>query len=596
MKVSLSRMSDYLPPRKPWSVDQFQSYRRHVTDFVDTNIVPLVRSNRCSRIVLHGPVKGGKREIAEYTALRDAVTSGQAQRVHAFTSAWHRTADDDQRSELKQHNLHVFSIISKEKAIECIRWIKTQIENGRDVVIHLDECDHGSGVRQLLGRVWREIRENNRVTVILYSATPEEVLYSDEIDSDSEYDDLIDTMMNTGHYLKYTPPSAFCGPARFLDENLVRNAMPFFQGTSLTPQGREICTGLRECMSLNPRRNMVFLRLSYSTLRQDRGNRKASKSIHQFLRVIDQIPELNGVSVLVDKDEHFECNSPRVLKERIQWSNPTYWNLKATGVPILIVADQTSTRSTEWAFHDRVYAEHDFRNIVQFGTTSQAQERVNHYDTKYGGFQPIIVYGSVKTFQLSAGRISYEEYLTNEWYSRKVDRRRSGDSELYEVKNTATGELHPGSQTPVTREESDRILQESGSYADQSLSARVRGSVRNVAIVDTTWHSCNVETFDEVSRSEEFRRQSGVHRFQNPFIPPQMIGDLFTGYLRERRVFQYSEVSDSRWGFNRTTNGPRLTVCYRDGVLGIALRTLIGFEIQNTLSAFRSMYRVRQPS
>jgi hypothetical protein len=583
-----------VPPPKPWSVDIFQQYRAHLSSFVDENIVPLIRADRCRRILVRAPVKSGKREIAEYTALRDLVT-GEPIRVHAFVSAWHRVADDEQRNELKQHNLHVFSIVSGSKAIECIGWIETQINEGHHVVIHLDECDHGAGATQILGKIWRHIREKqSSVTTVLYSATPEEVLYSGQAGQveDADFQNMVEEMLSAGDYVRYTPPEGFYGPAKFIDEGLVEEATPFFRkldgkNFTLTPQGRQICDDLRRSIATNPTRNIVVLRLSYSDLGKGQTDRKQNKSIYQFLQNIDQIVG-NDFLVIVDKDEKFEHRSQRVMPDRIQWANPVYWQLKATGVPILVIIDQTSSRSTEWRCHNRIFATHEFRNILQFGTISQAQERVNHYHGRYGGFQPIKVYGNVKTFLLSAGRINYETYLTNEWYSRKVR-----DEELYNIKNTSTDELHPECASgPVSREEADRILQECASYADASLSARVRGSVKNVVRVRTTWHPCDTDTFQTVSTSQEFVEQAGNHQFQNPFNAVHMDGDRFQGYLRGWSVLEYSrDVEQSRWGFNTTTNAPRVTVCYRDGVLGVALRTIVGFETQNTLTAFRSMYK-----
>ena len=599
-----------LPPQKPWSVDVFQEFRPGICEFVDHNISPLIRCNECSRVLIRAPVKSGKREIAEYIALRDQI-NGEPRRVHAFVSAWHRKADDEQRDELRQHNLEVFSIINRKEADSCIRWIENQTTHRREVVIHLDECDHGTGTRQILGRIWRHIREHGYITTILYSATPEEVLYSDEIDVDGDFTDMIDTLMNTGCYLRYNPEfynprvsltTGYCGPRAFLEAGLVTDATPFFRIDShgnihLSTQGLQIITDLQHNLVANPNRNLNIVRLSYSVTGSDRDNRKDNKAIYQFFKNLHNIPELVPFLIMIDKDENFDIRSQRIIRERIQWSNPEYWRRQAPNIPTLIILDQTSTRSTEWACHDRIYAVHDFRNTLQFGTVSQAQERVNHYANKYGEFQPIRVFGSLKTFQLSAGVIDYETYLANEWEMRKVDRRRSGNNnDMYEVKNTLTRELHPECSVPVTRDEAERILQENASFANKSISARVRGAIKNVAIVQTTWHECNEASFDEVSQTELFRAQTLLdngrhHTFQNPFSNPRMDGNRTMGYLREWKVFEYADIEYERWGFNMTTNHPRITICYNNNRLGVALRSLSGFETQNTLTAFKTMYK-----
>ena len=74
-------------------------------------MVPLIDSKICRVIVLRAPVKSGKREIVEYSAMRD-IECKKPKRVHGFISAWHRTADLDQRNELTVHNIQVFSIIN----------------------------------------------------------------------------------------------------------------------------------------------------------------------------------------------------------------------------------------------------------------------------------------------------------------------------------------------------------------------------------------------------------------------------------------------------------------------------------------------------
>jgi hypothetical protein len=600
-------MDRAIPPPKPWSVDTFQQHRKHLTDFVDTRIVPLIRSDYCRRILIRAAVKSGKREIAEYTALRDKIT-GEPKRVHCFVSAWHRVADDEQREELRKHNLHVFSIINREEAKKCIEWIRGEISKGRSVVVHLDECDHGTGTRQILASIWRQICDNVKVTTILYSATPEEVLYSNEIDQDQDFIDMRDEFITTGIIVRYDPiyynpsqnmRSGFCGPRAFLDAELVKDAVPFFEETSngafqLTSQGREICLKLQEDIRTNPNRNILVLRLSYSKLRQGRNNRKVNKSIYQFLLNINQFPELENYLVIVDKGEDFESSSQTILKERIQWSNQTYWRGKATNIPIIIVLDQTSTRSTEWCCHDRIHTVHTFRNTLQFATDSQAGERVNHYADKYGGFQPINVYGSVKTFSLSAGRISYENYMKKEWVARKIDRRQSGDSELYEIKHVDTQELHPSCRNgPINRDQKDRILQECACFQDPSLSMRVKGSVKHVAKVKSTFFPCNEETFNQVVTSDAFKNASGGdYSPRNPFPTARKDQDLFMDDLRgEYKVWQFTEIEPQRWGFNRSTHRPRIMMSYHNNILGITLRTLEGFEEQNTLSVYRSMYR-----
>ena len=97
--------------------------------------------------------------------MRDACSNSH--RVHVFISAFHRCADECQRNELKNHNIHVFSLTKKDIADECISYIKLQIEKQKTVVLHLDECDYGTGSRQTLSIVYKNIRNNTKVKSIL---------------------------------------------------------------------------------------------------------------------------------------------------------------------------------------------------------------------------------------------------------------------------------------------------------------------------------------------------------------------------------------------------------------------------------------------
>lgn len=587
--------------KKPWTVAQFESFRSHMTNFVVTELVPLLEDPNCRRVVVRAPVKSGKREIVEYMAKRDE--SHASPRVHAFLSAWHRAADEDQRKELAQHNMKVFSITKKNAADECVKWILAQIQLGKIVVIHQDECDHGSGDKQILGKVYKKVRELRQVFTILYSATPEEVLFSGDINTEEE-DEMLDDMLY-GTHLKYIPPPGYCGAARFLNEGLVFDAKPFFTITpvpALTDQGREIIAGLKASTSSGSGRNIVALRLT-----KKEGRAKSGKEIYKFLQNSHLISELQGVQIWVDKGD-CDWGNPR----KIEWSSPDYWITTAKDVPILIVMDQTSSRSTEWACHDRMYATHDYRTSLQYAILSQAQERVNHYDSKYiGGFQPIIVYGHKKTFQLSAtredgtGYITYEQYYACEWSMRKVDIRRAERDnlgEVYEIKNKANV-LHPLHNVPMPKARAEEVLRDLGCFGDLSLSSRVLGTVRTLPVYDSLWFECTMDTWDAeiaTAKATEFGAAFRTHAFDNPFInarnrghPPGPDNKEF-GYLRKWQVLNYETQVKTQPGWGVGPDAPRITVCYNNDVLGVAVRWHTGqFRQMNRLNTYRSMYPSR---
>lgn len=584
---------------KPWSVSHFETHRPHLTTFVRTRVLPLLETSECCRIVIRAPVKSGKREIVEYIAQRDFVT--KPKRVHAFLSAWHRVADADQREELKHHNMKVFSITTTAKADQCIAWILAQITSGYHVVVHLDECDHGSGSKQILSKVWRATRDRAGITNILYSATPEEVLFSGEVE-DEEHQAMMDDMIQKGEQIRYDPPDGYCGPVAFLDAGLVEEATPFFyangEGLTLSPQGRQLVSDLRSSLTTagGSRRNLIVLRLSYST-GFFRASTKANKAIYQFLKNIHMFPELSDFIVIADKDEGSDCRSDRVLTEKIQWSLPMYWASKSTA-PTIIVIDQTSSRSTEWACHDRVFATHDFRNVIQYSTISQAQERVNHYAQRYGAFQPIRVFGHKKTFLLSAGRIDYATYLTHEWEKKKVDRRTAGAVDLYKVRRSANNSvLHADCPAAgMTDAAADRLLQSLGCFADVSVSARVAGRIIDKPVYTAAWLACTQETFGTVWASFCASSPTGFEPSvrRNPFdnaASHRTAEGQWQGQHRGWRVLDFdTDIKGS--GDMGSTGGDRIKVCYRAGELGIAIVWKTGTERVDSLRAYKSMYGV----
>ena len=589
-------------PQKPWPVAIFETERSHLTNFVRERILPLLDDSECRRIIVRAPVKCGKREMVEYIAMRDAVA--QPTRVHAFLSAWHRTADEDQRMELSTQNMKVFSITTQKRVDEFLLWVRKQRFQGKFIVLHLDECDHGSGSKQMLSKVWAAVRDVNRIKNILYSATPEEVLFSGEVE-DEEHHAMMEEMISEGERVEYTPPAGYCGPGRFLEAGLVHEALPFFHkegnGYVLSAQGKEIVADLRASMVAAPRRNLLVLRLSYSDLGGTQADKKKNKSIYQFLKNLSDFPELADFLVVVDKADDMGMKNAQISTEKIQWSAPNYWRRQATGTPILLVIDQTSSRSTEWACHDRIFATHDFRNVVQYSTISQAQERVNHYEQRYGGFQRIRVYGHTRTFKLSAGVIDYATFLTDAWEKKKIDARTS-PVPMYRVRSTAAGHaLH--AECPeggLTETAADRLLQRLGCYADISLSQRVAGRVRDVRTYAASWIAATKETWDTAWASVPAEGTRNATR--NPFLAAEahrLPDGTWQGQHRGWKVLDFvgGELYERVQGAAPkkldlgSTGGNRVKVCYKDGVLGVFIARCTGTRQENTLRAYNSMYK-----
>jgi hypothetical protein len=588
-------------PPKPWTVDVFENQRPHLTTFVREKISRILNDTDCRRILVRAPVKSGKREMVEYIAMRDA--RGELHRIHVFISAWHRKADDEQRIELEQHNMKVFSINKRVVVDSCITWIRQQLTQQKHVVVHLDECDYASGETQLLSEIWTFVRDKDCITSILYSATPEEVLFSGEVDGE-QHRSMIQEIICEGERVDYTPPIGYCGPAVFLENGLVSAATPFFEEEkgiySLTDQGKLIVSDLNESMKLDTNRNVVVLRLSYSQLgdKVDKKDKKGNKSIYLFLNHLDCFPELKDWNIIVDKDESVKFNSNRIICERIQWSNPYYWKKMNGSSPYLMVIDQTSSRSTEWSCHDRIFAHHDFRNQIQYTTVSQSQERVNHYIQKYNNkIQPIKVYGCVRSFKLSAGHIDYETFLTVDYKKRKI-RSRESIVELFSVENRDGVLQSECVQNGVSCKEADRLLQHLDCYADLSISLRVAGDTKESKVYEGEWYP-----IDSSITSEDWTKFAESHTIKhNPFKKsivrtrefPREDGKMM-GYHRGWGLLEYKDgilykdgKKDSlKWGDDST----RTKVCYHNDHVGVLIVKDTGrTERVGSLRAHKSMY------
>jgi len=591
-------------PEKPWSIAIFERLRPHLTGFVRDSILPLLEDSQCRRIVLRAPVKCGKREIVEYIATRDLVN--QATRVHAFLSAWHRKADEDQRKELSTQNMTVFSITSQKNVDTFIKWLTKQLNEGKSIVLHLDECDHGTGSKQMLSKVWSKIRNSEHITNILYSATPEEVLYSGEVE-DEEYQVMMEDIITEGEHVEYTPPEGYCGPGRFLREDLVHEAIPFFDKINdtykITSQGKEIITKLRQSMVATNSRNIVVLRLSYSLLGGKKEDIKKNKAIYQFLSNINSFPELSDFLIVVDKSDNMGIKNNRISAEKIQWSDPNYWRRQASNIPIILVIDQTCSRSTEWKCHNRIFATHDFRNVVQYSTVSQAQERVNHYEQRYNGFQKILVYGHTRTFRLSAGLIDYATFLKDDWKKKKIDVRTSPE-ERYRILSS-TNVRHPSCpEEGLVEAKADRLLQTLGCYADISLSARIAGNIRQVRTYVGKWEAVTKDTWDTfwpTYRDNPVNSMTHATGIRNPFLAAELhvlTDGTWQGQHRGWKILEcidndlYQRIpgEDLKKLDLGSTGGNRMKVCYKNGVLGVFIVHCTGTRKMDTLRAFNSMY------
>lgn len=669
---------------KPWSIAEFGLYRPNIKDFVDSKICNLIDNEDYDirRILIHGDVKSGKREIVEYIAIRD---KNSLQREHVFMSSFHRVSDNCQREELKNHNLIVYSIKNNEDVENAKKYILTRLNLRKKFIIHIDECDYGTGVKQNLKKIYSLFKNNTNVIFILYSATPEELLFSSDITQSEEDENFIREFYEEGIRLYYIPPDTYCGAKKFLDNDLVIDAKPFIllnddNSVSLSQQAKELINEIknyihqaieeREDASFYLRKfkkeNNIIESEKYRKIAEKKikniltlrftGKTGSKRSIELFAKNLHLFQELEDTFIIFDKvdyDEKKVVQHPLVTFEQVDWSKKAYWDLKNDNKLIIIVNELTSTRSTEWEFHDRVYATHDYRNSIVYGTIAQAQLRVAHYSSKYGSFQHIKVYGHLKTFQLAAKIIDVNNYLIHDWIKELVKRNRYfvnekilykekktwinatitaydevydlyvvvfiKDDEIWEVKNIPIKELrlpekkyqirnknseliHHEFNGEYNNEEADEILVKLGCDKKVDLSSRVKGKCKLVLKIKSEFIKCDEGNINEKLNNLKTRSDLPENVKKHNFITNDLFNNfdivdgikIYKGKLRSiKDRYSFEFIKEQRWGFNENNQKPRITLCYdEDNNLGICLRYTTGEKEEiNTLSSYFSMYQ-----
>lgn len=629
---SVNRISRTATHRPCSILEQRRKYPE-MCNFVDTEMADSLTfddNNPCRLIIVHAPVKSGKRCIVEYISSLDSIPNNTTSTsVNIFISSFHRVADELQRKELVSYGLKVYSITSGKAVDKVIADITKIIHDGKTVKIHLDEADYGTGGLQKMSSVWNFIKNVDQVKTILYSATIEEAVFSNRSLMEGFTRNIVDSFQTTSmKYVKYTPPSTFCGPEKFLEEGLVHNAIPFFDINQtnnlieLSHQSRSIMTDLREEMNTpDSKRNIVILRLSYMLdIFGNNVTRKDKKAIRVFLDHIDLFPELEGCIIVVDKSSSLDFGSPsdRVIFETVQWSSSAYWQSKTQSVPVMVIMDQTSSRSTEWACHDRVFATHNFSRSTFYNNKSQQDERSNHYITKYpGGFQKIRIYSHVRSFEYSAGLITVGSYLQGEYKMQLI-----AGTDKYCIIKIETGYVELGAcngrpdtcrgggncicNIGLEKEYTEQMMLELGSHCTPKLSPRVmsdvkdRPNVRGMFICCQSDDEYNVMIADPSSRLNLFIK-NGDESWNQNYRPT---GNIFTRqtelqtdgttyWTRLRGSFSKVYTDQlSNWGFSLSQTTPRLMVCYNRETeeLGVYIRTFHGVSLTTDIETSGSMY------
>jgi hypothetical protein len=352
----------------PWTVEEFQKDRKEQFDCA-TQIVTALEYN--SNVLVTAPVKSGKRQIAEIVAMIYGNREGANNR-HCFITALNRIDTKNQIEELSKYNLDVV-VLAKTKDRRNLKQKLDLASDPNNIIVHFDESDYGTGIKNLFRDVF-DVCKKRKIKLVCYSATNEEA-------AKSGFADVAKT-------IKMVPNELYKGAEWFLDNDLVHDPQPFFDGKDITPHGEVITNDW-----LTSNKPLAILRLAGGE--KDNGLYSAFKSS-------------SAQAWLTQHKIRVEC---------IDGNNPFDWmseyerlvsDFQKLQVRTLLVINQTCSRSTELGFHKHLEFLHDYRNgESNYGTLAQAYLRVAHYHPE--GHR-IHVYGNKDVFELAAGRISHEDY------------------------------------------------------------------------------------------------------------------------------------------------------------------------------------------
>jgi hypothetical protein len=398
---------------------------------VTKELHPLIQKGH-KLIIFHAEVKTGKRFAVEiyatYTTPVDPSSVQPGERiVHVFISSWIRRADDNQRRELNtylrgtSHDQRVFKINTQKNSLRCINKLNELGKQYDKIIVHLDELDYGSGNDQHMASVYQYCSSQDKISVICYSASPEEALLK-QLNVNPETIPV---------KVVYTPPANYRGARWYCQQKLVYEAEPFFTtdedgNAVLSNSAKGILERARaRIMSDDPRENNKKLII----VRQNTEFGKLCELVSK-----DHFPELVG-DKLVRILPQFVHSNPEYHTLSVKWDDYTWWRrqleVERIGNFLMVVfIDQSSSRSTDWFNHPWLSAYHDYHPPeTPINTCLQSNLRAVYYTNKFcNGKQ---VYNNQEFFPELHGQKDVIEYAAGLRELKDVARRVSGRAKVF---------------------------------------------------------------------------------------------------------------------------------------------------------------------
>jgi hypothetical protein len=328
-------------------------------------------------ILIKAPVKSGKRIMVEFLSVFFPDC-----RVKYVTSL-NRKDVKAQKAELERYGIKTHLMTDAEKREEATKDMRFNLdEERRRVICCFDECDYGSGGRQIMGPFYETFIDETNVVKVYFSATAHETAASD--------------VSMRGDYvaMTYVPPPTYCGAEYFLANNLVFNPQPFFENDGgrirVTEHGISV---IRE--SITPDRHIGVVRTTKAiptALFKDEDVKEALAAQLAAAKGDGKVWEIRAID---DK-------SPFDWEDRVTRIGCTM----DTEINRLFVIMQTCTRGTDLkGWHHKLAFWHDRREseAVNLNTMIQAVLRPCHFSTDYAsGAQPVRLYVDRRVVQVAA--------------------------------------------------------------------------------------------------------------------------------------------------------------------------------------------------
>lgn len=332
----------------PYTLAHFKEENNEVVEFVQNLRAQIDAGKR--HILVKAPVKSGKRIMVEVIAVILGVP------VRYITSL-NRKDVKSQQAELAAYGVVTHIMDRKEKVDPAISDIRAHAKTPF-IVLCFDECDYGSGEKQVVAPLFAEFLDAPNVVKLYFSATAHETAVS--------------ALANRENYvaMTYVPPPTYRGAAYFLENGLVFTPQPFFdldEGTlSITAHARQVL-----CDSINDDRHIGIVRVAERgvpmSLFKDDDKRKVleaqlATATHGKQWIIKPIDE----------------------KTPFDWEDRATRNgyVKEDEVNYLFVVKQTCGRGTDLkGWHPKLAFWHDARAApkANLNTTIQAFLRPSHY-------------------------------------------------------------------------------------------------------------------------------------------------------------------------------------------------------------------------